>query len=134
MESSNLLTALSQQILELPEQFEFIMVDAVTSLVNVEDENEVQSFFSICKKCGDESKSIFLSVDPIGLTDDTLFRVRAKSDGYLSLRLDKIGARLSNVLEVCKVRNAEELTGNIVNFEVEPGIGIKLDATRQTNG
>ena len=134
MESSTLLTALSQQILDLPEECKFIIVDAVTSLVNVEDENEVQSFFSICKKLADESKSIFLSVDPVGLTEDTLFRVRAKSDGYLGLRLDKIGARLSNVLEVCKVRNAEELTGNIVNFEVEPGIGIKLDATRQTNG
>ncbi len=96
-ESSNILSEIAQQILDLPEQYRIVIVDAVTSLVNVEDENEVQTFFSKCKKVGDEGKSIFLSVDPIGLTDDTLFRVRAKSDGYLSLRLEKKGARLSSV-------------------------------------
>lgn len=132
MKSLNLLEALMQHIKELPDQFRYIIVDAVTSLVNLEDETEVQTFFTSCKKMGDDDKSFFLSIDPIGLTEDTLYRVRAKSDGYFALRLEKIGPRLSNILEVCKVRNAEELTGNIVSFDVEPGLGIKLDATRRT--
>ena len=130
MGSSNILSELSRSIQELPQQYRFIIGDAVTSLVNLEDESEVQSFFTQCKNLGTETKSMVLSIDPIGLTSDTLFRVRAKSDAYLVLRLKKKGARLRSFLEVCKVRNAEEVTGNIVAFSVEPGFGMKLDVTR----
>ena len=74
---------------------------------------------------------MILSVDPVGVTEDALYRIRARSDGYLSLQFEKNGARLCNILEVNKVRNAEELTGNIVSFMVEPGLGIKIDALRR---
>ena len=132
-ESSEILEALTQQILELPDEFRFVIVDAITSLVNLEDEDEIQSFFAQCKKWGNENRSLILSVDPVGVTEDALYRVRARSDSYLGLHLEKKGSRLSNVLEVIKVRNAEELTGNIVSFMVEPGLGIKIDALRRAS-
>lgn len=131
VKASHTLLALLQRIQESPQNTRFVIVDAITSLVNLEDDKEVQFFFTKCKTLSYKGKSIFLSVDPVGLTSDTLYRVRAISDGYLGLRIEKEGARLRNVLEVCKVRDAEELTGNIVAFEVEPGLGIKLDATRR---
>ena len=133
-ESSEILEALTQRILELPDEFRFVIVDAITSLVNIEDETEIQSFFAQCKKWGNDSRSMILSVDPVGVTEDALYRIRARSDGYLSLRIEKNGARLCNILEVIKVRNAEELTGNIVSFMVEPGLGIKIDALRRATG
>ena len=30
------------------------------------------------------------------------------------------------VLEVAKIRNAEKTTGNIVTFDIEPGMGINI--------
>ena len=61
-ESSEILDALAKQILELPDEFRFIIVDAITSLVNLEDEDEIQSFFAQCKKWGNDSRSMILSV------------------------------------------------------------------------
>ena len=127
--SSAVLEGLAERISNLQDEFRFAIVDAVSSLVTVADDAAVLAFFSACKKTSNRGKSVILSVDPVGLTEDTLFRVRAMCDGYLAMRLEKSGARLNNILEVCKVRHAEELTGNIVNFAVDPGLGIKVDAT-----
>lgn len=120
---------LATKIIQLPVSYRFAIVDAVSSLINAENEGAILNFFQQCKQLSEEGKSIVLSVDPMGLHEDTMYRIRAMSDGYLALRLEKSGARLNNILEVCKVHHAVEMTGNIVNFEVEPGVGIKVDST-----
>ncbi len=59
--------------------------------------------------------------------DEKIFtRLRALCDGYLSLRVEYVGEKLMNTLEVRKILNAERSTGNIVFFEVEPGMGIRV--------
>ena len=45
---------------------------------------------------------------------------------HLKLRLEEVGERLVKVLEVSKVRNAERTTGNIISFDVEPGMGMRI--------
>ena len=134
VESSDLLDALAKQVEDLPDKFHFVIIDAVTSLVNLDDEAQIQAFFARSKVWGSDGRSMILTVDPVGVTIDALYRIRARSDGYLGLRLEKNGPRLCNILEVIKVRNAEELTGNIVSFIVEPGLGIKVDAIRRAPG
>jgi flagellar protein FlaH len=52
-------------------------------------------------------------------------RIRAMCDGNLNLRVENIGDKLMNALEVRKILNAERSTGNVVFFEVEPGMGIR---------
>ena len=55
-----------------------------------------------------------------------LIRIRSLCDAHLRLRMEEVGERLVKVLEAAKVRNAERTTGNIVSFDVEPGLGIRI--------
>jgi flagellar protein FlaH len=56
----------------------------------------------------------------------TLVRVRSLCDAHLHLRIEQVGERLIKVLEVAKVRGAERNTGDVVSFDVEPGMGMRL--------
>jgi flagellar protein FlaH len=40
--------------------------------------------------------------------------------------MEQVGERLIKILEVAKVRNADQATGNIISFDVEPGMGMKI--------
>ncbi len=42
------------------------------------------------------------------------------------MKIEQVGERLIKVMEVAKVRNADRTTGNIISFDVEPGIGMKI--------
>jgi flagellar protein FlaH len=37
-----------------------------------------------------------------------------------------VGEQLIKVLQVAKIRGAEKTTGNIVSFDVEPGLGMRI--------
>ena len=43
-----------------------------------------------------------------------------------TMTVDEDGHLLVKVLEVAKVRGAEMITGNIVSFDVEPGLGMRI--------
>ena len=55
-----------------------------------------------------------------------LIRVRSLCDAHLRLRMEEVGERLVKMLEVSKVRNAERTTGNIISFDVEPRLGMRI--------
>ena len=42
------------------------------------------------------------------------------------MKMEQVGERLVKILEVAKVRNADQSTGNIISFDVEPGMGMKI--------
>jgi flagellar protein FlaH len=44
----------------------------------------------------------------------------------MRLRVEEVGSQLVKVLEVAKVRGADKSTGNIVSFDVEPNIGMRI--------
>ena len=56
----------------------------------------------------------------------SVIRVRSLCDAHVRLRLEEVGERLVKIMEVSKVRNAERSTGNIISFDVEPGMGMKI--------
>jgi len=37
-----------------------------------------------------------------------------------------VGEKMVKVLEVAKIRGADKNTGNIISFDVEPGMGLKV--------
>ena len=47
-------------------------------------------------------------------------------DAHLVLKNEKVGERLVEIMDVAKVRNADQSTGNIVSFDIEPGMGMKI--------
>lgn len=58
--------------------------------------------------------------------DRMLIRVRSLCDAHLVLKMEQVGDRLVKILEVAKVRNADQSTGNIISFDVESGMGMKI--------
>ncbi|MND05126.1 flagellar accessory protein FlaH [compost metagenome] len=44
----------------------------------------------------------------------------------MRLRVEEVGSQLVKVLEVAKVRGATKSTGNIISFDVEPNIGMRI--------
>ena len=55
-----------------------------------------------------------------------LIRIRSLCDAHLVLKVEQVGERLIKIMEVAKVRNADQSTGNIISFDVEPGMGMKI--------
>jgi flagellar protein FlaH len=58
--------------------------------------------------------------------EGTIVRLRSMCDAHLRLRIEEVGDKLVKVLEVAKVRGAAKATGNIVSFNVEPGMGMRI--------
>ena len=110
----------------LPESFKVVMLDSLTNVVTHSKEASVVDFFVACKELCDEGRTVFMVVHSYAFDEGLLIRVRSMCDAHLKLRLEEVGERLIKVLEVSKVRNAERTTGNIISFEVEPGLGMRI--------
>ena len=70
--------------------------------------------------------SVVNVVNSYAFSEAGLGRVRSISDAHLRLRTEQVGDVIVKVLEVAKVRGAELSTGNIVSFDVEPMLGMKI--------
>lgn len=117
---------LSRHIEGLPQECHIVMVDSITNVVSHSGEASIIDFFSACKRLCDEGRTIFLVVHTYAFEEKMLIRIRSLCDAHLRLRMEEVGERLMKNLEVSKVRNAERTTGNIVSFDVEPGMGIRI--------
>ncbi len=117
---------LLDHITDLPERVSVVIIDSLTTLVSHSAVTSVIDYFSAAKKLCDEGKTVVLVAHTSAFDENTLIRVRSLCDAHLSLRLEQVGEQLVKVLEVAKVRNAERTTGNIVSFDVEPGLGIHI--------
>ncbi len=110
----------------LDKEFDVIILDSITNLVTHSKEDEVIDFFSTCKRLCDQGRTIFLVVHSHAFSESMLIRVRSLCDGHFSLKVTYVGDRMVKMLEVAKIRGAERTTGNIVSFDVEPELGIKI--------
>ena len=110
----------------LPAAFKVIIVDSVTNIVTHSVESSIIDFFITCKEMCDEGRTILMVVHSYALDEGMLIRVRSLCDSHLKLRMEEVGERLIKILEVSKVRNAERTTGNIISFDVEPMMGMKI--------
>ena len=119
-------STLVRHIDNLPETFKVIIVDSVTNIITHSHETSVIDFFSTCKGMCDQGRSIFIVVHSYAFDEKLLIRIRSLCDAHLTLRLEEVGERLIKVLEVSKVRNAERNTGNIISFDVDPGMGMRI--------
>jgi len=122
-----LLAALIQTMESLPGNMEVIIVDAITNLASYSGERSVLGFFSACKRMCGKGKTIIVVAHSATFDERMAVRLRALCDGYLSLRVENVGEKLMNTLEVRKILNAERATGNVIFFEVEPGMGIRVN-------
>lgn len=125
-ESQKMAHLLLEHVNRLPEEFSCVIVDSITNLVVQSSDTHVVEFFSRCRRSCDDGRTIFLVVHSHAFNETLLIRVRSLCDAHLRMRVEEAGERLVKVLEVAKVRNAERATGNIVSFDVEPGLGMNI--------
>ena len=103
-----------------------VVVDSLTTFITHTSIEETMTYFEDCKLLCDKGTSVINVVNSYAFNEAGLGRVRSISDAHLRLRTEQVGDLIVKVLEVAKVRGAEMSTGNIVSFDVEPMIGMKI--------
>jgi flagellar protein FlaH len=84
------------------------------------------TYFEVCKHYCDRGLTMVNVVNSYAFGQAELSRVRSMCDAHIRLRTEEVGDRLLKVMEVAKVRGAEMGTGNILSFDVEPMLGMKI--------
>ena len=111
-----------------------IFVDSLTSAIPQNSDVEVVRFFEECKRLSGEGSTVSVIVHSHSLTKELLTRIRSLCDAHLQLRTGEVAGRVVKSMEVTKVRGAEQTTGNIVTFEVEPGWGMRIIPISRVKG
>jgi flagellar protein FlaH len=107
-------------------QADVVIVDSLTAFVTHASEAETLDFFSRAKELCDSGRSLIVTMHSYASTEQLLTRLRSMCDAHLRLRVEEVGTQLVKVLEVAKVRGAAKSTGNIVSFDVEPHLGMRI--------
>ena len=118
---NKLLNHLSRQ-----RNYDIAVMDSLTSFVSHVPEQETLSFFTACKSICDLDRTLLITLHSYAFDEAMFIRIRSICAAHLRLRIEEIGDQLVKVLEVAKIRGAEKTTGNIVSFDVEPGLGMRI--------
>jgi flagellar protein FlaH len=111
--------------------YQLVVLDSLTPIISGTNDSELLNYFEQCKIYCDQEITILNVIHTNAVNNNILIRLRSACDAHLKLTLEKIGDKLVKTLEVAKVRGAIDNTGNIVTFEVEPEIGMKIMPLRR---
>jgi len=109
-----------------PQEFKLIIVDSITLLVAHSNPVAIIDFFSRCKGLCDEGKTVILVAHSYAFEEDMLARTRSLCDARFRMRLEQVGDSMIKLMEVLKVRGAERPTGDVVSFDIEPKLGMRI--------
>lgn len=109
----------------IQEGVDLVVIDSLTHYATQSSVDEVISFFQECKTFADRGLSVVCSAHTYAFDESSISRVGAMCDAHLRLHKETLGTRMVNIMEVAKIRGATARTGNIISFDVEPGLGIK---------
>ena len=119
------LAALLQAVQRQWEQ-DLIIVDSLTSFVAHSSPEQVIGFFEECKGYTDQGMTIALVAHSYAFNDGMLVRISSMCDAHFRFAIEPMGDKLVKTLEVSKVRGANMSTGNVISFDIEPGVGMKI--------
>jgi flagellar protein FlaH len=108
------------------DQYQLYIVDSLTPIVSKTKGDETLAYFENCKSLCDKGKTILNVTHTYAFEQDFLIRIRSVCDAHFKLLIEKVGDKLVKTLEVAKIRGAVQSTGNILSFDVEPEIGMKI--------
>ncbi|GJM42432.1 MAG: flagellar accessory protein FlaH [Ardenticatenaceae bacterium] len=126
----NLLAAIHRE----GKRSDFIFVDALTPCITGAPVSAVLGYFEQCKRICSDHTTIITIVHSHAIDQDMLIRFQAVCDAHLRLRTENAGSKLVKIMEVAKIRGASKNTGNIISFEIEPGIGMRIIPISKANG
>lgn len=107
-------------------RFDCVFIDSMTSFVSQVPEAQTLQFLTNVKEYVDQNMTIFFTLHSHAFDEAMFMRMRSLCDAHLRLRTEEMRDTLMKVLEVAKVRGAEKTTGNIINFDVEPSLGMRI--------
>lgn len=106
---------------------DMMVVDSLTTFVSHGVSDEAVAYFEDCREiCSDYGKTIMNISNSYAFDNATLARLRSMCDAHLSLRVEEVGDKLVKIMEVSKIRGASKTTGNIITFDVEPNLGMRI--------
>jgi len=114
------------EAIESHKDFDLVIIDSLTPIVSQTGGEEALAYFERCKSLCDKGKTIVNVTHTYAFDHDFLIRVCSACDAHFRLLIDKVGDKLVKTLEVAKIRGANLTTGNVLTFDVEPGIGMKI--------
>jgi flagellar protein FlaH len=106
--------------------YQLIIIDSLTPIVHQASDMETLAYFESCKVLCDKGRTIINVTHTYAFGQDILIRIRSVCDAHVKLLIEKVGDKLVKTLEVAKIKGAAQTTGNILAFEVEPEIGMKI--------
>jgi len=112
--------------IETHPEYKVVVVDAVTPFIAHSPTEEIIRYFEACKSLCDTGKTILNVAHTYAFDEQLLIRIGSVCDAHLRLRIEEVGEKMVKVLEVAKIRGADKNTGNIISFDVEPGMGLKV--------
>ena len=107
-------------------RFDVVFIDSLTSFVSQVPESATLRFLTAVKEFCDQNMTVFFTLHSHAFEEAMFMRMRSLCDAHLKLRVEEMRDQLMKVLEVAKVRGAEKSTGNIISFDVEPGLGMRI--------
>lgn len=117
---------LRRHIAQHQDNLDIVIVDSLTTFVAHVSDQETLSFFTLCKEFCDLQKTIIFTLHSHAFNEQMFTRIRSICDAHLRLRVEQVGDQLVKALEVAKIRGAEQSTGNVISFDVEPGMGMRI--------
>jgi archaeal flagellar protein FlaH len=117
---------LTHHFTHLPQEYKLIIVDSITLLVAHSNPVAIIDFFSRCKSICDQGRTVVVVAHSYAFEEDMLSRTRSLCDARLKMRLEQVGDSMIKLMEVLKVRGAERPTGDVVSFNIEPKIGMRI--------
>ena len=111
-----------------------VFIDALTPCITASQHEAVLTFFERSKRLCSEGMTILFVVHSHAISHDFLVRITSLCDAHLRMRTEEVGNKLVKTMEVAKVRGASKNTGNIVSFEIEPGLGMRIIPINKAQG
>jgi flagellar protein FlaH len=114
------------EVMEKTSGYDLYIIDSLTPIVSQVGGEITLAYFERCKTLCDRGKTIINVAHTYAFEQDFLVRLRSICDAHIRLTIEKVGDKLVKSMEVAKIRGAAQNTGNILAFDVEPEIGMKI--------
>jgi len=125
-QSHQVFQLLRAHIAQHADRFDIVIVDSLTTFVSHVQDQDTLTFFTLCKEFCDLGKTLIFTMHSHVFSEQMFIRLRSICDAHMRLRVEEVGDQLVKALEVSKIRGAVKSTGNVISFDVEPGLGMRI--------
>ena len=105
---------------------DLIVVDSLTTFLTKSSSEDALAYFEDCRDICKDGRTVINVTNSYAFDNTTLARLLSMCDAHLGLRVEEVGEQFVKILEVSKIRGASKTTGNIVTFDIEPNMGIRI--------